>query len=414
MCDTLILRHSGHTWFAKNSDREAAEPQRLIRLPAVSADAAANVQTTYLQIPQTAQRHAVLLSQPSWLWGGEMGVNERGVAIGNEAVFTKLTRKRGQALLGMDLLRLGLERGGSAEEALAVITEHLQRYGQGGPAGYRDKGFRYDNSFIIADAQQAWVLETAGSLWAAKRVERWAISNALSLGADFDLHSADLHEQARKLGCWDGRGDLHFAQAFDTRLLPWIGGAHQRRALNQQFLDSCPALPDWSSLTTAMRSHGQRSTDVATHDNRQVCLHAGRFWRPSQTTGSLLARLDSDRVQLAATGTSAPCLSLYQPLSLAAESGTGLVSEATAPVQASLWWQFEAVHRRALGDAEFASQLRRSRDALEPELFAALGTSTVDWALLARRGQEWHQQWLAQALAQAPRLNRWWRCHAQL
>ena len=30
MCDTLVLRSHGQTWFAKNSDREAAEPQRLI------------------------------------------------------------------------------------------------------------------------------------------------------------------------------------------------------------------------------------------------------------------------------------------------------------------------------------------------------------------------------------------------
>lgn len=114
MCDTLILRHQGQTWFAKNSDREPAEPQRLLRLPAVRNDPEARLRTTYLDIPQTAQRHALVISQPSWIWGAEMGVNEHGVAIGNEAVFTKLTRQRGTALLGMDLLRLGLERGASA------------------------------------------------------------------------------------------------------------------------------------------------------------------------------------------------------------------------------------------------------------------------------------------------------------
>ncbi len=182
MCDTLILRHQGQTWFAKNSDREPAEPQRLLRLPAVRNDPEARLRTTYLDIPQTAQRHALVISQPSWIWGAEMGVNEHGVAIGNEAVFTKLTRQRGTALLGMDLLRLGLERGASAREALEVITGLLQRYGQGGPAGYRDKRIRYDNSFLIADPGEAWVLETAGNLWAAKKVERWAISNALTLG----------------------------------------------------------------------------------------------------------------------------------------------------------------------------------------------------------------------------------------
>ena len=46
MCDTLILRHQGQTWFAKNSDREPAEPQRLLRLPAVRNDPEARLRTT--------------------------------------------------------------------------------------------------------------------------------------------------------------------------------------------------------------------------------------------------------------------------------------------------------------------------------------------------------------------------------
>ena len=67
MCDTLVLRSENRTWFAKNSDREPAEPQRLLRLPAVRGDRAAHVRTTYLEIPQSAERHAVILSQPSWI-----------------------------------------------------------------------------------------------------------------------------------------------------------------------------------------------------------------------------------------------------------------------------------------------------------------------------------------------------------
>lgn len=129
MCDTLVLHGEGATWFAKNSDREPLEPQRLVRLPAVHGDPDATVQTTYLRIPQTASRHAVILSQPTWMWGAEMGVNARGVAIGNEAVFTRLVARQGEALLGMDLLRLGLERGDDARHALDIITGHLARYG---------------------------------------------------------------------------------------------------------------------------------------------------------------------------------------------------------------------------------------------------------------------------------------------
>ena len=39
--------------------------------------------------------------------------------------------------------------------------------------------------------RRSLVLETAGNLWAAKKVERWAISNALTLGHEFDLCSRD-------------------------------------------------------------------------------------------------------------------------------------------------------------------------------------------------------------------------------
>ncbi len=412
MCDTLILRHQGQTWFAKNSDREPAEPQRLPRLPAVRNDPEARLRTTYLDIPQAAQRHALVISQPSWIWGAEMGVNEHGVAIGNEAVFTKLTRQRGTALLGMDLLRLGLERGASAREALEVITGLLQRYGQGGPAGYRDKRIRYDNSFLIADPGEAWVLETAGNLWAAKKVERWAISNALTLGHEFDLCSRDLEDQARRQGCWDGRGDFHFARVFDTRLLPWVGGAHRRCRINQRFLDSLPGEPDWHALFAALRHHGPRGDHFCRHNNRQVCMHAGSFWRPSQTTASLVARLRDDGPLLAATGTSAPCLGLFQPLSFDPASGTAVLSQPREAVQESRWWRFEAVHRRALTDRAFRRLLRSGRDWLERELFADL--EQPDWPRLAEDAAAWHACWHDQVAMQSLAQQRWWRSHAAL
>ncbi|SDI66582.1 C69 family dipeptidase [Pseudomonas panipatensis] len=412
MCDTLVLRGNGVTWFAKNSDREPVEPQRLLRLPAVRGDSAARLHTTYLDIPQTADRHALILSQPSWIWGAEMGVNEHGVAIGNQAVFTCLTSREGEALLGMDLLRLGLERGASAREALEVITQLLERHGQGGPAGFRNKRMRYDNSFLIADAGEAWVLETAGRLWAAKRVERWAISNALSLGHEFDLCSADLPGQARRLGCWNGRGDFHFARTFDGRLLPWIAGAHQRRRLNQEFLDNCPSQPDWQAMVVALRNHGPREHNFARHDNRQVCMHAGSFWRPSQTTGSLIARLDSGGPRLAATGTSAPCLSLFQPLGFDPAAGACLLSGPDDPVEQSLWWRFESVHRRALADPEFAAALRSGHGWLEGDQLAALDRRSPDWARLAAEAEAWHAAWQQLAGQLEPRLPRWWRQHA--
>ena len=68
--------------------------------------------------------------------------------------------------------RLGLERGKTAKEALQVITEMLQTFGQGGPCSEQEglQDFVYHNSFIIADPSEAWVLETSGHHWAAEKV----------------------------------------------------------------------------------------------------------------------------------------------------------------------------------------------------------------------------------------------------
>ena len=416
MCDTLYVRQNGVGWFAKNSDREPDEPQAVVWLPPAQDDPAQIVRATYLEIPQQPRRYGVLLSQPAWIWGGEIGVNTQGVAIGTEAVFSKRVERKGQSLLGMDLLRLGLERGGTAREALDVIVWHLERYGQGGPAGYRDKGFRYDNSFLIADASGAWVLETAGRMWAARAVQSWAISNCYSLGTEFDLCSKGLQDEARRLRLWNGQGDFDFAKTFETWLYPFVGGAHRRRALN------CDAIagglvPGWASLAARLRDHGQRSDDFAAHDNRQVCMHAGSMLRPSQTTASLIARLVPDQeVCMAATGTSAPCLSLFEPLRVAEPTAGSQVIAPGSRVGDSAWAKFEPVHHRALFDAAFRQPLHAERDALEAQLFVAASQEVPDWTAIAQQADAWRTRWAQQASAsefRAPgRLGAWWRKRA--
>ena len=115
MCDTLgVLLDSG-ALFGKNSDRSPNEAQVTEYYPARVYDGG-DVACTYRRIPQARETLGVLLSRPAWMWGAEIGVNEAGVAIGNEAVFTKGTYGP-PSLTGMDLLRLGLERAESAERA---------------------------------------------------------------------------------------------------------------------------------------------------------------------------------------------------------------------------------------------------------------------------------------------------------
>ncbi len=195
MCDCLVAlapATCSHTLFAKNSDRPPAESQ-VIEWCEPRLDAHA-LQVTHIAIePHPALTYRCILSRPTWCWGAEHGVNEHGVAIGNEAIYTTLDpRTAPLALIGMDLVRLGLERAASAAEAIDVLTGLLARYGQGG-SGHDPAivgGSRpYWSSFLVADPCDAWVLETSGTQWQAERVtDVRAISNRTTIKSFDAVH----------------------------------------------------------------------------------------------------------------------------------------------------------------------------------------------------------------------------------
>ena len=151
----------GNLIFAKNSDRPLTEAQPLVVYPAGDHKPDEMVQCTYIKILQAAHTYRVLGSKPFWIWGFEHGMNEHHVVIGNEAVWAREPEEKEDGLLGMDLLRLGLERGRTAYEALHVITGLLKQYGQGGNAALGME-HRYNNAFLIADDHEAWILDTCG------------------------------------------------------------------------------------------------------------------------------------------------------------------------------------------------------------------------------------------------------------
>uniref|UniRef100_A0A1Y1KD81 Dipeptidase n=1 Tax=Photinus pyralis TaxID=7054 RepID=A0A1Y1KD81_PHOPY len=157
--------------FGKNSDRPQGEVQEIVYFP--SDESAHTRKCTYVEVELSGPSKAVILSKPYWMWGAEMGANECGVVIGNVPVLTNNCEgdhdPQVQRLLGTDLVRLGLERSSSASEAVDVITQLLDQYGQGGSC-FKDTNFCAHNSFLIADSKCAWVLETIGKHWAAEQV----------------------------------------------------------------------------------------------------------------------------------------------------------------------------------------------------------------------------------------------------
>src|SRR5258708_5400555 len=118
MCDTVVAAPGSTAehimLFGKNSDRPRNEAQAVEFFPRATHAPDAMLACTYITIPQVPHTHAVLLCRPFWIWGAEMGANAHGVVAGNQAIHARSPPPETKALLGMDLLRLALERATTA------------------------------------------------------------------------------------------------------------------------------------------------------------------------------------------------------------------------------------------------------------------------------------------------------------
>src|SRR5258708_28308190 len=138
-CDTIVVlaphTRAGATILAKNSHRAPYECQPLAQSPHRVHPKGATVHCQYLEIPQVGETAAVIGSRPFWLWGFEHGLNEYGVAIGNEAVLTRETLPS-TGFLWMDLVRLRLRRSKTSREATELIGPLIDSHGPGGSGRY--------------------------------------------------------------------------------------------------------------------------------------------------------------------------------------------------------------------------------------------------------------------------------------
>ncbi len=356
MCDTMVAlgnsTRSGKVVFAKNSDRQPNEPLLMIRVPRQSYREGSKLKCTYITIDQAKETHEVLLLKPSWMWGAEMGSNEFGLTIGNEAVFTKI--KQGpESLLGMDLVRLALERCKTSTEALHLITELLEKYGQGGNCGYESKFF-YHNSFLIADRDSAWVLETAGPYWAAEKVKDVrAISNRLSIGKDFDLAHPELVNHAISKKWCKSPEDFDFARCYTNQLVTRFSGSLSRHSACSTRLHSDKGQITVETMMEILRSHAPKFGDQRPFDRPalgSVCMHGGGVVG-DHTTGSFVAELNDSLDTFWVTGSSTPCISIFKPYWM---TENDLIVEPDQEEDALEFWMLrEEFHRLVLQNKVF-------------------------------------------------------------
>lgn len=341
-CDTWVVgkgrTSTGTVIFAKNSDRPRDDCQPLQYNARTTWPDNASIRLAYREIPQVKVTHATIGSSPYWCWGYEGGVNEYGVAIGNEAIYTKSLKadkaayKSGSqpelGLLGMDLVRLGLERGKTAEESLQVITKIVSEYGQWGsgfPGIDHPKG-SYDNSFLIADGREAWILETVGKRWIAKKVmgEYASISNGPTIGNKWDLASEDIVDYAIKEGWWPERKShsFNFAAAYTDRKETFLNLAGWRLRKSFRLLGKNGKISP------------HRMMEIATAHFPPLCMHklpSGVGW--VSTASSMIAILPTSQDRLAQFWWTPgpPCNGVYVPFFIEGSVRPGLPDGSKIP-----------------------------------------------------------------------------------
>ena len=360
-CDTMVVcapcSMYGQNLFAKNSDRPTGEPQPLCFYAGGTHAAGEVVHTTHIDIPQVERTYSVVGSRPYWIWGFEMGYNEKGLIIGNEAEGSRLPPDGEQGILGMDLLRLGLERAATAREGIAVITGLLEKYGQKARASMLTDRV-YENTFILSDPKECFVLETAGREWVAKQVtEMKGVSNCYSIGKDADMMSANAERIARENRWLSPDEPFDFAKAYSGRQVGQPAGVQRFRRLNK--LLSQREQHDFASLAAILRDHYEDELiaprfGATAGTFRTVCMHMYDFGS-SETSASLLARYDEELGIIARYAPAQPCLSVYIPVYMTSLPERMQTAERKYDPE-TLWWQAKrlsllvAVDEEAFGD----------------------------------------------------------------
>lgn len=394
-CDTWVaLKNatgSDFVLFGKNSDRPLFDCQPLVFYARKKWPADAQVNLGRIKIPQAPETYATIGSSPYWCWGYEEGINEFGVVIGNEGVSSKAlvenktAAQNGKAPefgpTGMDLIRFALERAKTARRAVDVITGLVEKYGQFG-SGRPTEGTRgaYDNSYIIADAEEAYVLETAGKHWAAKRFKQGAtsISNALTIETGWDLASKGMVNYALEKGWWpkDKKKSFNFKDAYNDDTPANIARTKRactRAGRSAELLKEKAGQVDIPWMKSIARDRGTSpSIDL------------------NQTAGSCVVELPGkkDRLPVFWWCAAVPSSGCYVPFfvhgsklpGIVSTAGTfGKVVEAPRKVKqdsfsaASYWWLFRDLSDKVNEDRDKRLRaVRKEFNALEKEFAAAV------------------------------------------
>ncbi len=391
-CDTMVAMPTatanGQVIFGKNSDRPQEEVQPLVmRRRAVHEGGEAGAQ--FVDVPQAREAFRHVGSRPYWCAGYEHGFNEHQVVIGNEALPTKLPTASESRLIGMELVRFGLERAASAAEAVDVITGLVSQFGQGkfeNSAGIRT----YDNSYIVADPREAYIIEAVGHDWAVRKVEDSStISNVCTLGGANDRVSPEAERNAIDAGLFSSdRGqEFSFSGAFADIGASASGIARQCRTESLVNRHAGRIEPQTVMQILSDHSDGNDPNEPFVEDvsgQLSVCLHRTEGEEHGVSAASLVADLcaTDERLPVYWCGMYSPCMTLFLPIFIEGDLPSALSIGKEQPSDDSPWWKLYRLTHSGLSEGpERRAEIRSSWAPRQAELMESA-------YVMAQRGKE--------------------------
>jgi len=370
----------GRTIFGHNACSRANVPFHLERALGGTHAPEESVRATFIDLPQARRTCPVLGGRVGNSWGYVQGVNGHGVAAGCTRLRTRL-HLDGPGLTGPDLVRLALERGPSARQAMEVATGLIARHGQGSVSESDDNS---DAAILIADAHEAFLVEASGTGWVCQEIgEVRAASDICTIRQDWDAIAPGLAGRVIEHNWWPEDGSkLDFAGALaagrDT------ASALRRWGRATRLLEEQSGAIDVSFLRRVLSDHYDGTDDevdpLDPAGPRPLCSHAGDS-QPFSTVSSLIADLRSS-VPVAWWAYGPPCASVYLPLLPAGHLPSGLVLDADERIVHLAAAAADPERRgrvrsaleglQALFDAETAEFLSEAATSLDAERQATL------------------------------------------
>jgi dipeptidase len=372
-CDMVVAMGpataTGHTFFGVNSHGPVGICQALVFTPGQTFAAGETAGTRHVDVPQTRQTCSVLGSQPPHAWGYRHGINEHQLVAACAAWQSKLPRQQ-PALLGTDLVRLVLERCNSARHGFELLTALVAKHGHGGAAGYSTDPSG-DHILLLADAVEAYLIEVAGSGWAALEChDVRAASDVGLIRQDWTRLSPGLAQQVITQGWWQDDGSkLDFSASLSVDQTG-SESALRRWGRATLLLEQQHGSIDGSVLRRILSDHYDGTSaeidPLSPAGPISICRHAGRS-NATSTAASFIVELLPERKgpPMAWCAFGPPCSSVYLPIFLDGELPEALCGGQSSPDVNSLWWQTHALLGAFGTDVHTWAHLRSSLALLQ-------------------------------------------------